>query len=213
MCVFGAEGEVPDSNLTTMPEGLAALIVRAGNRSKNKPPVHLWNPPFCGDLDIRIARDGSWSYMGSLIRREALVRLFASVLRKDEDGRHYLVTPVEKIGITVEDTPFLAVELHAEGVSQNLKLTLRTNVGDVVHVGKEHPLRFETDPANGGLIPYVLVRGRLEARLTRPLLYQLVELFEEAEKPEGTFVGIWSEGAFFSIDHKHLSDTEEVIDD
>ncbi|WP_153769986.1 DUF1285 domain-containing protein [Labrenzia sp. CE80] len=187
-----------------MPSGLAALMARAGDQKRGKPPVEKWNPPFCGDLDIRIASDGTWSYMSSPIAREALVELFASVLRKDKDGRHYLVTPVEKIGIQVEDVPFLGVELHAEGTGQHQNLIVRTNVGDVVTVDKDHPIRFDTDPENGGLKPYVLVRGRLEARLARPLLYELAEFFEESDSGE---LGLWSSGDFFPLAPEFLSET------
>jgi len=189
-----------------MPPGLAALMRRAGEPDRKPPPVEHWNPPFCGDLDIRIAADGSWSYMGSVIQREALVRLFASVLRKDEDGRTYLVTPVEKIGITVEDAPFVGAELYVDGDGDKRKLTLRTNVGDVVEIGREHPLRFEQDPVNDGLKPYVVVRGRLEALLSRALLYELAELFEERRHDGRSELGVWSGGTFFAIGPETRSD-------
>ncbi|WP_244628102.1 DUF1285 domain-containing protein [Stappia taiwanensis] len=183
-----------------MPAGLAALIARAG-KSRSAPPVERWNPPFCGDIDMRIAADGRWYYLGSPIGREALVRLFASVLRREEDGRFLLVTPVEKLGITVEDAPFLGVELHAEqeeaGADTGQVLTLRTNVGDVVRIGAEHPLRFEQEVGTDGLKPYVLVRGRLEALFSRPLLYQLVELFEERDVDGIRMLGVMSDGMFF----------------
>lgn len=181
-----------------LPPGLAALVARAGKQKGSKPPVDKWNPDFCGDLDMRIARDGSWHYLGSPIGRERLVRLFASVLRKDADGRHYLVTPVEKIGIQVDDVAFVGVELHAEGQRRAQQLVVRTNVGDVVEVGANHPLRFVTDAENGGLIPYVLVRGRLEARLGRPLLYELADLLEPVEGDEA-HSGVWSGGEFFPV--------------
>ncbi|MTI43590.1 hypothetical protein JM93_02813 [Roseibium hamelinense] len=184
--------------LKGLPSGLTALIERAGSNPRAAPPVELWNPPFCGDLDIRIASDGTWSYLGSAIQRDALVRLFASVLRKDEDGKTYLVTPVEKIGITVEDAPFLGVEMHKDGGGANQMLVLRTNVGDVVEIGGDHPLRFVEDPKNGGLKPYVLVRGRLEALLSRPLLYELAELFETADVGGTDKTGVWSGGEFFA---------------
>lgn len=176
-------------------DALAALIARAGGGDGKKPPVERWNPPFCGDIDMAIHADGSWSYMGTPIGREALVKLFASVLRKDEDGCHYLVTPVEKVRIRVADAPFLAVEMHSLGQGDSRKLTFRTNVGDVVAAGPENPLRFRLDEENDGLVPYVLVRGRLEARLTRPLLYDLAELIEES----GGAQGVWSGGAFFPL--------------
>jgi len=180
---------------TSMPAGLAALISRADAGDRTPPPVEKWNPPFCGDLDIRIARDGSWHYLGSPIGRRPLVKLFASVLRKDEDGRHYLVTPVEKIGITVEDAPLLAVEMAVEGEGESRRITLRTNLGDLVAIGPEHPVRFEKEPDSGGLKPYVRVRGRLEALFTRALMYQLADLMED----RGGKTGIWSGGRFFAV--------------
>ncbi|KZM49605.1 hypothetical protein OA90_14125 [Labrenzia sp. OB1] len=182
-----------------MPEGLKALMSRADGADRAPPPVEKWNPPFCGDLDIRIARDGTWHYLGSPIGRERLVRLFASVLRKDEDGRHYLVTPVEKIGITVEDAPLLAVEMAVEGKGQDQAVTLRTNLGDLVTVGPDHPVRFEKETDSGGLKPYVLVRGRLEALFTRALMYELADMLEEREEGNGVALGVWSGGAFFSL--------------
>jgi len=192
-------------DFSTIPQGLAALIGRADTSGKVPPPVDKWNPPFCGDLDIRISTDGAWHYLGTPIGRPALVRLFASVLRRDEDGRHYLVTPVEKIGITVDDAPFLAVELHVQGSKETQLITFRTNVGDVVVVDADHPLRFETDPANDGLKPYVRVRGRLEALLSRPLLYQLADLFEEHGAGDEAQTGIWSGGRFFALPEEFLS--------
>ncbi|WP_186387195.1 DUF1285 domain-containing protein [Stappia sp. TSB10P1A] len=179
-----------------MPAGLADLVARAG-KTRGTPPVERWNPPFCGDIDMRIAGDGRWYYMGSPINREALVRLFASVLRRDEDGRHYLVTPVERVGITVEDAPFLAVEMHAQGEGREQRLTLRTNVGDVVTADASHPLRFERETGTDGLKPYIRVRGALDALLARPLLYQLAELFEEQDMGGRSVLGVWSGGVFF----------------
>ncbi|MHA7776977.1 DUF1285 domain-containing protein [Roseibium sp. M-1] len=186
-----------------MPEGLKALMSRADGRSKSPPPVEKWNPPFCGDLDIRIARDGTWFYLGSPIGRMPLVKLFASVLRKDEDGRHYLVTPVEKVGITVEDAPLLAVEMAVERRGADQVLTIRSNLGDLVTVGPDHPLRFEKEPDTGGLKPYVLVRGRIEALFTRALMYQLADLMEECKDDRAgateTLMGIWSSGEFYAV--------------
>ncbi len=181
------------------PDGLAALIARAGVSERGIPPVEKWDPPFRGDIDMRIATDGIWYYNGSPVTREALVRLFASVLRCDDDGRHYLVTPVEKVGITVEDAPFLAVELHADGFRENQTITFRTGQGDVVSAGPDHPLRFEVEDENGGLKPYILVRGRLEARLTRPLLYELVELGNMNTIDGAEMFGIWSGGTFYPV--------------
>lgn len=189
-----------------MPDGLAALMKRAEPLSRGIPPVERWEPDFCGDLDIRIDQDGRWHYLGSPIGREKLVKLFASVLRKDTDGIHYLVTPVEKIRIQVEDAPFLAVELHREGVGENQTLTFRTNVGDVVVADADHPISFHLDPETDGLKPYVLVRGRLLAKLSRPLLYELAECFEDGSAEKGDAeTGVWSGGTFFSLPEEALA--------
>ncbi|WP_244313569.1 DUF1285 domain-containing protein [Stappia sediminis] len=182
-----------------LPPGLAALVERAGKSGRGIPPVEKWHPSFCADLDIRIASDGRWYYLGSPIGREPLVRLFASVLRKDGDGRHYLVTPVEKIGITVEDAPFVAVEMHVGGSGKTQRMTLRTNVGDVVEAGPDNPLRFALEGGTDGLKPYVLVRGRLEALFSRPLLHQLAEHFEEEDVGGRKMYGVWSGGTFFPV--------------
>jgi uncharacterized protein len=191
-----------------MPDGLKALMSRADNKDRSLPPVEKWDPPFCGDLDIRIARDGTWYYLGSPIGREALIKLFASVLRKDEDGKHYLVTPVEKIGITVEDAPLLAVEMAIEGSGENQQLSLRTNLGDLVQVGQEHALRFEKESDSDGLKPYVHVRGRLEALFTRALMYQLADMLEEHDGAQGMEMGVWSGGLFFQLDPDFLKDPD-----
>ncbi|WP_105429003.1 DUF1285 domain-containing protein [Neorhizobium sp. T6_25] len=162
--------------------GLAALILRAseqtGDGKRGLPPVDRWNPPFCGDIDMEIRADGTWFYMGTPIGRAPLVRLFSTVLRRDEDGRTYLVTPVEKVGIRVVDAPFLAVEMQVTQREGRQVLTFRTNVGDVVEAGAEHPLRFEISGENRELKPYLLVRGRLEALVSRAVMYDLVELGE-----------------------------------
>jgi hypothetical protein len=162
--------------------GLAALVSRAseqtGDGKRGLPPVDRWNPPFCGDIDMEIRGDGTWFYMGTPIGRASLVRLFSTVLRKDEDGRTYLVTPVEKVGIRVVDAPFLAVEMQVTQREGRQVLTFRTNVGDVVEAGAEHPLRFEISGENRALKPYLLVRGRLEALISRAVMYDLVELGE-----------------------------------
>jgi hypothetical protein len=160
-------------------KGLEALIGRAARAGKGLPPVERWNPDFCGDLDMEIKADGTWFYLGTPIGRMPLVRLFSTVLRKDEDGKTYLVTPVEKVGIRVEDAPFVAVEVNASGEGDNRVLTFRTNVGDVVEAGRDHPLRFVDEYETDGLKPYLLVRGRLEALVSRPVMYELVELGEE----------------------------------
>ncbi|MCE7027024.1 DUF1285 domain-containing protein [Jiella avicenniae] len=172
---------------------LSALISRAERAGKGAPPVERWNPDFCGDVDMVIRADGTWLYQGTPIRREALKRLFSSVLRKDEDGRTYLVTPVEKLGITVEDAPFLAVEMSREERAGESVLTFRTDVGDVVEAGKDHPIRFGEEAE--AFRPYLLVRGRLEAALSRALAIDLADLVEEDEG--GMFVR--SGGARFSL--------------
>lgn len=177
-----------------LPPGLAALAAQAGRRAPER-PVERWNPPHCGAIDMRIASDGTWFYRGSPIGREALVRLFASVLRREPDGEYVLVTPVEKLGIQVDDAPFLAVEMEVEGEGANQALTLRTNVGDLVTAGPDHPLRFDIEAGTGGLKPYVHVRGRLEALLARQVVFQLGELGTEP----GQALGVWSGGTFFAF--------------
>ena len=176
-------------------EGLAAAARNAGQRGL--PPVHLWNPPFCGDLDIRIARDGTWFYLGTPIGRPALVRLFSTILKR-EDGKHYLVTPVEKVGIRVDDAPFLAVEMRRGGDGSDQVLQFRTNVDDWVTCDSAHPLRFEPGPADG-LAPYLHVRADLWAKVTRALYYDLVNLgVEEAVDGKARF-GVRSSGTFFAM--------------
>ncbi len=193
-------GEANRTGPAGLPPGLSALLVRAGDPAAPR-PVERWNPAYCGEIDMRIAADGTWFYRGGPIGREALVRLFASILRREEDGRHVLVTPVEKVGIGVEDAPFLAVEMFAEGAGEAQTLTFRTNVGDVVAAGPQHPLRFAVEPETGGLKPYVLVRGRLEALLTRPLAHELVNAAEERNGR----LGVWSGGAFFAVPERESS--------
>ena len=182
------------ANSGGFPPSLAALIEQAGNAAPAR-PVERWNPPYCGEIDIRIAADGSWFYRSSAITREPLVRLFASVLRREPDGTHVLVTPVEKLGIAVEDAPFLAVEVATEGDCAGRILTFRTNVGDLVAAGPEHPIRFVTDPATRGLKPYITVRGGLEALATRALALELVGM---ATDREGV-AGLRSGGTFFAF--------------
>jgi hypothetical protein len=177
-------------------EGIAGEAQRAGR--KGPPPVHLWNPPFCGDLDMRIAADGTWYYLGTPIGRPALVRLFASVLKR-EDGKHFLVTPVEKVGITVDDAPFLAVEMRAEAAGEGPVLNFRTNVDDWVACDAEHPLRFEPERATGGLKPYLHVRRDLWAKVTRSLFYDLVARGEERTLNGARMFGVASGSEFFAM--------------
>lgn len=188
-------------------------ILRAANHHAQggTPPVHLWNPPFCGDLDMRIARDGTWFYMGTPIGRMPLVKLFASVLRREEDGKYLLVTPVEKVGLQVDDVPFVGVELDKIRLDDGLvALTLRTNVDDVVVISQDHPLRFLIDDETGGLTPYCRIRGRLDARLGRPLLYQLAEFGEEAVVDGEDWFGIFSCERFFPM--MRMRDLEQAMD-
>ena len=165
---------------------------------KGPPPVHLWNPPFCGDLDMRIASDGTWFYLKTPIGRPALVKLFASVLKREGD-KYFLVTPVEKCGIVVEDAPFLAVELRAEQAEDGQVLHFRTNVDDWVTCGPDHVLRFEPETETGGLKPYLHVRRDLWALVSRALFYDLVELGEERDISGMRMFGVASSGEFFPM--------------
>ena len=154
--------------------------------------------PSCGDFDMRIARDGTWFYRGSPIGRKPLVKLFSTVLRR-EDGEYWLVTPVERGRILVDDAPFVAVEVTAAGEGAAQTLTFRTNVDDEVVLDDSHPLRVDHDSASGADVPYVTVRGGLEARILRPVYYHLVELGSFAEIDGAEQLGIWSAGRFFPL--------------
>jgi uncharacterized protein len=167
------------------------------------PPVHLWNPPFCGDIDMRIAADGTWYYMNSPIGRKPLYTLFSRVLRRDDD-KYYLVTPVEKCGIRVEDAPFVAVRMTVAGEGCAQSISFETNVDDHVTVNAEHPLRFADEAKTDGLKPYVLVRSNLEALVSRALFYDVVAL----GVVEGEWFGVWSEGEFFPM--KRASEIGEM---
>lgn len=169
-------------------------IMQAATTGRGPPPVDKWNPPYCGDIGMEIRSDGTWFYQKSPIGRPALVKLFASILRRDVDGRHYLVTPVEKVDVAVADAPFRAVEMEVRGEGRGQALVFRTNVDDIVTAGAGNPIRFAVEPGSGGLKPYVTVRGRLEALLTRALYVDLAEL--AADGPDGA-PGIWSDGTFF----------------
>ena len=177
-------------------EGMTKAVRREG--AKGPPPVHLWNPPFCGDLDMRIASDGTWYYQKTPIGRPALVKLFASILKREGD-RYFLVTPVEKVGITVEDAPFLAVEMTVEDTAAGRVLNFRTNVDDWVACGKDHALRFEPEQGTGGLKPYLQVRRDLWAKVSLPLFYDLVERGEEREVEGELMFGVASGGVFFPM--------------
>lgn len=162
---------------------IVAQIRRAqGLAGENRlPPVEAWNPEVCGDIDLRIRADGAWWHDGVRISREPLVRLFSTILRKDADGVTYLVTPGEKVIVHVEDAPFLAVRVDRAEVGAASALVFTTNVGDVIAAGPAHPIRVATDPVTGAPRPYVLVRGRLEARITRAAFYDLVAMAHEVD--------------------------------
>lgn len=159
-------------------------------------PVETWNPPYCGDIGLRIRRDGTWLYRDSAIARPALVKLFASVLRKEADGRTYLVTPAEKVDVAVEDAHFIAVGMEVRGEGKSQQLVFRTNVEDEIACGPAHPLRFVEAQPGGGFKPYINVRGRLEALIARALVHDLVALAEEPHNGAPA-PGVWSGGAFF----------------
>ncbi len=177
-------------------DSITGAVSRAA--AKGPPPVERWNPPFCGDLDMRIAADGTWYYLKTPIGRPALVKLFASVLKR-EDDKYFLVTPVEKCGIQVEDAPFLAVEMNVEQRESGRILHFRTNVDDWVACGPEHALRFEPEPGTGGLKPYLHVRRDLWAKVTRTLFFDLVELGEERDVAGRPMFGVVSMGSFFAM--------------
>jgi len=177
-------------------ENLATAAKAAGK--KGPPPVHLWNPPFCGDLDMRIARDGTWFYLGTPIGRKELVKLFSTILRRDGDD-YFLVTPVEKVGIIVDDAPFVAVDFEATGGGRDQVLTFTTQVEDQVAAGPEHPIRVERDAESGEPSPYVLVRANLEALIDRKSFYRLVDIGTIEPLNGEDWFGIWSGGKFFGI--------------
>ncbi|MGB6351755.1 MAG: DUF1285 domain-containing protein [Pseudolabrys sp.] len=178
--------------------GLEALTASLPRENKGLPPVERWNPPFCGDIDMRIAPDGTWFYQKTPIGRPALVKLFASVLKR-EDDKYFLVTPVEKVGIVVEDAPFLAVEMNTATGDLSPILQFRTNVDDWIAAGPGHALRFEQQLANGGLKPYLHVRRDLWAKVTRALFYDLVALGEERDVDGKAMFGVASGGEFFAM--------------
>ncbi|AKS47256.1 hypothetical protein SAMN05444287_3104 [Octadecabacter temperatus] len=182
-----------DGSVTVSAESLASSA-RAAAKVRGLPPVEKWNPPFCGDLDMRIARDGTWFYLGTPIGRIELVKLFSTIIRKDGDD-YFLVTPVEKVGITVEDAPFVAVDF--ERVGDNLRF--ETNVGDFAVAGADHPIRVVRDSETGEPSPYVLVRRNLEALIDRKSFYRLVDIGETANHDGEDWFGVRSGGQFFPI--------------
>jgi hypothetical protein len=197
------EGQAPAPYLhwmadTTPQGGKSGLdgVIAAAKQAPGRglPPVHLWNPTHCGEIDIVIKKDGLWFHEGTPIGREALVRLFSTVLRKDPDGFH-LVTPVEKMKITVEDAPFIATRVDQVGGA----LKFLTNVGDEVEAGPDNAIRVEMDPKTGEPRPYLHVRRGLEALIARPVFYELVELAQERETEAGPQMGVSSNGAWFPV--------------
>lgn len=181
-----------EGGVTPSAESLVNAAKQAGSRGPA--PVHLWDPPFCGDLDMRIARDGTWFYEGTPIGRERMVKLFATILKREGDD-FFLVTPVEKVGITVEDAPFVAVDVERE--DDGLRFT--TNLGETAVAGPEHPIRVVRDPRTGEPSPYVEIRSRLEALIDRKSFYRLVELGETAPHEGAEWFGVRSQGQFFPI--------------
>jgi uncharacterized protein len=183
---------------TTPPnaDGIAAAASAASR--KGPPPVHLWNPDFCGDIDMEIRRDGSWFYMGTPIGRPALVRLFASILKREGDD-YFLVTPVEKVGIRVQDCPFLAQDVAATGSGAAQELRFTTNVGDEVLAGAENPIEVSRDPETGEPAPKVHIRRDLWARIDRKTFYRLIDIAVTAPHEGADWLGLWSGGTFFPI--------------
>lgn len=181
-------------NTDTVPSAESLAQAARSATKKGPPPVHLWNPPFCGDIDMRIARDGTWFYLGTPIGRPGLVSLFASIIKR-EGNAYFLVTPVEKVGITVDDAPFVAVDF--EQVDDALEFV--TNVGDTVRAGPDHPIRVVRDPETGEPSPYIHIRANLEALVDRKSFYRLVDLGEHGQHEGKEWFGLHSQGAFFPV--------------
>jgi len=179
------------------PLGVDKLVKHIGQFKL--PPIHKWNPPFCGDIDIKISRDGAWRYQGSLITRKKLMRLFSTVLRREDDDQYYLVTPVEKVRITVDDVPFVAVDVEISGSGETQELQFETNLGDSVVVDHDHLMWVVNDPLSGEPSPYVRVRDRLNALITRAVYYRLVDLAQEKIVDGVSHLGLFSRGQFFSL--------------
>ena len=177
-------------------DGLAASA--AAVAKKGLPPVDLWNPPFCGDMDMRIARDGTWFHEGTPIGRIGLVKLFAGILKREGD-KYFLVTPVEKVGIRVDDAPFVAVDFEASGAGKDQVITFHTNLGDEATAGPDHPIRVERDPETGEPAPYIHIRAGLEALIDRKSFYRLVDLGLDVHRDGESWFGVWSLGKFFPM--------------
>lgn len=185
--------------MTTETSDLVKLASHVKGKTKGLPPAENWNPPFCGDIDMQIKRDGSWWYLGTPIGRKSLVRLFSTILRKDPDGKYYLVTPVEKVGLSVEDAPFVAVSCDKRETENGVALCFTTNVDDEVMADADHPIRVEFDPQNEQPAPYILVRKNLEALISRNVFYQLIEMAEHRDVSGKTSLMLESLGQEFFI--------------
>ncbi|MFN3580340.1 MAG: DUF1285 domain-containing protein [Pseudomonas sp.] len=186
------------------PQSLIDSIPGGSSTAGRQPaPVHLWDTPLSGEMDMRITRDGSWYHEGDLISRKALAQLFASILRLDDDGRYYLVTPAERWGIQVDDKPFVATRMQVQGQGEEQRLTFTSNLEDSAEAGPDHPIRVEIDAQTQEPSPYILMRSNLEALINRNLFYELVELAVEKEYNGKTCLGVWSAGVFFPIDGHH----------
>ncbi len=188
----------PQSGADVM-QSLLKAAEQAEKGGRRLPPVENWHPEYCGEMDMEIRRDGSWWHEGTRIGRERLIRLFSTILRKDDDGETYLVTPGEKIRIKVEAAPFLAIRLEAEGEGREAKIAFETNMGDMVVAGPDHPIRVEAGE-DGEPEPFIHVRGRLEALITRAAFYDLAELAVTGQ--DGDTMGVWSGGVFFALGPK-----------
>jgi uncharacterized protein len=187
-----------DGQLIVKPsaENLASAAKAAGK--KGPPPVHLWNPPFCGDLDMEIRRDGTWFYLGTPMGRMGLVKLFSSIIRKDGDD-YFLVTPVEKVGIRVVDAPFVATDFSVTSIDRDQVLTFVTHVEDEAVAGPDHPIRVVRDPDTGEPSPYIHIRANLEALIDRKTFYRIVDLCVHEPYEGSRWFGLWSSGQFFPV--------------
>ncbi len=190
-----AQIPTPQKNVKPSADGLVAAATAA--TKKGPPPVHLWNPDFCGDIDMEIRRDGTWYYLGTPIGRQPMVRLFASILKREGDS-YFLVTPVEKVGIRVADAPFIAIDVEIAGAGPDQCLTFTTNVDDSVTASAENPLRVSRD-ASGEPRPYVHIRRGMEARIDRKTFYRLIDAASHGMHQGADWLGLWSSGTFFPI--------------